>query len=110
MDGTVNPILDYWYFHLPNYVLAAVIYTLFGRFLLSLFMPPTSTNYIWRFFCRLTDPVLRVVDLITPKFVVPVLLPLVAAFWLYVIRWVFFMVMFMNGLTPSLVSGAGVAG
>ena len=26
-----NPLLTYWYFHLPNFVLAALMYTLLGR-------------------------------------------------------------------------------
>ena len=51
------PILTYWYFHLPNFVLAALMYTLLGRALLGLIVEPDSQNYIWRFFCRITDPV-----------------------------------------------------
>jgi len=47
--GTTFPILTYWYFHLPNFVLAALMYTLLGRALLSLFLDPDSSNYIWRF-------------------------------------------------------------
>ena len=53
------PILTYWYFHLPNFVLAALMYTLLGRALLGLIVEPDSQNYIWRFFCRFTDPVVR---------------------------------------------------
>jgi len=45
-------ILTYWYYHVPNFVLAALMYTLLGRVLLSLFVEPDSSNYIWRFFCR----------------------------------------------------------
>ena len=29
--GASDPILTYWYFHLPNFVLAALMYTLLGR-------------------------------------------------------------------------------
>ena len=56
MDAS-NPILTYWYFHLPNFILAALMYTLLGRALLGLIVQPDSSNYIWRFFCRITDPV-----------------------------------------------------
>ena len=50
----------YWYYHLPNFVLAALMYTLLGRVLLGLIVEPDSPNYIWRFFCRITDPVVAV--------------------------------------------------
>jgi hypothetical protein len=32
---TSNPLLTYWYFHLPNFILAVLMYTLLGRALLS---------------------------------------------------------------------------
>ena len=50
-------IATYWYYHLPNFILAALMYTLLGRVLLGLIVGPDSGNYIWRFFCRVTDPV-----------------------------------------------------
>ena len=72
-----NPFWTYWYFHVPNYLLAAVLYTLLGRFLLGLFVPPDWNNYIWRFFCRVTHPVLAAVAWVTPVFVHSAFLPLV---------------------------------
>jgi YggT family protein len=82
----MEELLAQWYYHVPNYVLAALMWTLAGRFLLGLFVPPQWDNYIWRFFCRITDPVLAVVARITPSFMVEQLLPLVAIFWLFVLR------------------------
>jgi hypothetical protein len=84
--GTSIPILSYWYYHLPNFVLAALMYTLLGRVLLGLFLEPESTNYIWRFFCRVTDPVVGVVGVVTPKAVVPVVLWLFGVVWLFWLR------------------------
>lgn len=69
-----------------DYVLAALLYTMLGRFLLGLLVPPDWDNYIWRFFRRLTDPVLKVTARITPGFMVEPLLPLVAVWWLFVLR------------------------
>ena len=57
----------YWYFHLPNFILAALMYTLLGRVLLGLMVDADSPNYIWRFFCRITDPVVAVVATVTPE-------------------------------------------
>jgi uncharacterized protein YggT (Ycf19 family) len=81
-----NPFWQHWHYHLPNYVLAALFYTLVGRFLLSLIVPADTKNYIQRWFVRLTEPVVRVVGWITPALVPAILLPLVAAVWLTLLR------------------------
>ncbi|GBD40804.1 hypothetical protein HRbin39_00174 [bacterium HR39] len=75
-----------WMLAVVNYVLAAVGYTLLGRLLLSIFVPPDWHNYIWRFFVRVTDPALAAVRPITPKSVPDGLLPLVAFFWILLLR------------------------
>ena len=49
----IRSVLTYWYFHLPNFVLAALMYTLFGRISWAWSSTTTSKNYIWRFFCRI---------------------------------------------------------
>jgi YggT family protein len=79
-------LATYWYFHLPNFVLAALMYTLLGRALLGLFLDPDSPNYIWRFFGRFTDPVVAVVALVTPKAAAPVVLWLFGVVWLFWLR------------------------
>ena len=81
-----NPFWQYWYFHLPNYALAVLVYTLLGRFVLGLMLKPDTKNYIQRWFVRLTDPVLRLVDPITPAIVPRVVLPLVGVVWLTLLR------------------------
>jgi len=94
----------YWYFHVPNYVAALLAYTLIGRFLLSFAMPLDSANYIWRFFRRLTDWLVVAVSWITPLSVPPRLLPLAAAFWLFVLRAAFAIILHRHGLLPPLVA------
>ena len=84
--GPSYPILTYWYFHLPNFVLAALMYTLLGRALLGLIVAPDSSNYIWRFFCRITDPVVAAVSLVTPKAAAPVIVWLFGVVWLFWLR------------------------
>ena len=83
--GASIPFLPYWYYHLPNFVLAALMYTLLGRALLGLIVQPDSSNYIWRFFCRLTDPVVDAVALVTPRAAAPVIV------WLFGVAWVFWL-------------------
>lgn len=97
----------YWYLHLPNYAFAVLFYTLFGRFLLSFFLPPDSPNYIYRWFRRLTDWLIRPVAFITPSAFPPIFLPPIAAFWIVIMRVLFFMAMFALGLTPRAQPPAG---
>ena len=78
--SATHPLIAYWYFHLPNFVLAALMYTLLGRAILGLSSTTNSQNYIWRFFCRFTDPVVRAVAVVTPKAAAPVIL------WLFGVR------------------------
>jgi hypothetical protein len=83
--GGAYPILSLWYYHLPNFLLAALMYTLLGRAVLGLIVGPDSHNYIWRFFCRLTDPFIAVLQPVTPKAVAPVVL------WLFGVAWLFWL-------------------
>ncbi len=91
---------SYWYFHLPNYGFSVLFYTLWGRFLLGSFLPPTSPNYIFRWFRRLTDWFLAPVAFVTPRILPAFLLPPIAAFWVVVLRVAFFIAMYAAGLTP----------
>ena len=100
--GTSNPIFVYWYFHLPNFVLAALMYTLLGRAVLGLIVQPEASNYIWRFFCRLTDPVVAVVALVTPKAAAPVVVWLFGVVWLFWLRVLLLNVFLILGIVPRL--------
>ncbi|MCC6776651.1 MAG: YggT family protein [Hyphomicrobiales bacterium] len=62
------------------------MYTLLGRALLGLIVGPDSQNYIWRFFCRLTDPFLALIRPVTPKAAAPVVLWLLGVVWLFWLR------------------------
>lgn len=94
---------SYLYFHLPNYAFSVLFWTLVGRFMLALFLPPDSPNFIFRWFRRLTNWVMVPVAFITPSSVPPLALAPVAAFWVAVARVVFFVVMHSAGLTPRAV-------
>ena len=100
--GPSYPILTYWYFHLPNFVLAALMYTLLGRVLLSLFLDPDSSNYIWRFFCRVTDPFVGAVAFMTPKAAAPVVVWLFGFVWLFWLRVLLLYVFALAGATPRV--------
>jgi YggT family protein len=100
--GATFPILTYWYYHLPNFVLAALMYTLMGRALLGLFVEPDSTNYIWRFFCRITDPVVAIVARVTPRAAAPVVVWLFGAVWLFWLRVLLLNIFLFFGALPRV--------
>ena len=94
MDAPTS-LLTHWYYHLPNFVLAALMYTLLGRALLALIVQPDSSNYIWRFFCRITDPVVALIAPITPKAAAPVVV------WLFWLRVGLLYVFLLLGAVPK---------
>ena len=99
---TATSLVTYWYFHLPNFVLAALMYTMLGRALLGLMVDADSPNYIWRFFCRITDPVIAVFAPVTPKATVPVVLWLFSFVWLFWLRVAFHYTLLLLNLAPRV--------
>jgi uncharacterized protein YggT (Ycf19 family) len=81
----------HWYFHVPNFLLAAAIYTLIGRYVLSLFFGATSDRVILRVFATVTDPILRAVASVTPRLVPPGLVLISALVWLLALRMALFL-------------------
>ena len=100
------PFASYWYFHLPNFVLAALMYTMLARFLLGLMVDADSPNYIWRFFCRITDPVVAALAVVTPKAAPPALLWLFGFVWMFWLRVAFHYALLLLGLAPRLPGAA----
>jgi uncharacterized protein YggT (Ycf19 family) len=105
MPAAMNPILQYWYFHLPNFILAAVMYTMLGRLVLSFFAPPNWQNYIWRAFTRITEPALKLVRIATPLGMPEALILVFGVLWLMLLRLGFFVGMGQLGLLPSVQGG-----
>ena len=63
--------LAHWYYHLPDLMLAALIWLLVARFVLDLLPGRGSDNLLVRVAVRATDPILRGVGYITPRVVPP---------------------------------------
>jgi uncharacterized protein YggT (Ycf19 family) len=98
----MSPILQYWYFHIPNFILAAVMYTVLGRIVLSLFVAPDWQNYIWRAFVRITEPAVAMTRVVTPAAVVPIVVLIFTFLWLMVLRVAWFAALASQGLLPVL--------
>jgi len=69
-----------------DYVLGMVMWTLIGRFGMSLFLPENSSFFFMRFFVRVTNPLLKLFYPITPAFLVPPLIPLYVAWFFFMFR------------------------
>jgi uncharacterized protein YggT (Ycf19 family) len=98
----MNPLLQYWHFHLPNFVLAAIMYTLLGRLILSFMAPPNWQNYIWRAFVRITEPAVRLTRFVTPEVLPPIVVMIFAILWLMVLRVALFVGFANAGLLPPV--------
>jgi YggT family protein len=99
--SSANPLFTYWYFHLPNLVLATLMYTALGRFVLSFIFDPESKNYIWRFFILVSDPVIKLVGYVTPRAVPATFLLLFTVVWLFAARAGLLAVVASFGMAPT---------
>jgi hypothetical protein len=89
-------------FFLINFVLAAAMYTLLGRFLLSLFFDDTSGMVLWKVFKQVTDPILSAVGLITPAIVPARIIILFAVLWCLALRMAVFVLFRMYGFSAEV--------
>ena len=92
----------FWIFQAPNLILAAMMYTLIGRFLLSLVFPPESDKVLWRVFAQVTDPVVNAVGFMTPALVPELVIVLFAVVWILLARVVLFFTLRAYGLIPPV--------
>jgi uncharacterized protein YggT (Ycf19 family) len=90
----------YWLYFIPNFVLAALMYTIMGRFVLSLLFKPDSDKVIWRVFAQVTDPYLRFIRSLTPAVVPDGVVMLFSIFWCILFRILLLVIAVMLGLSP----------
>ncbi len=69
-----------------DYVFGMVMWTLIGRFGMSIFLHETSSFFFMRFFVRATNPLLKLFAPITPGFLIQPLVPLYVAWFFFMFR------------------------
>ena len=69
-----------------DYVFGMIMWTLIGRFGMSIFLQESSSFFFMRFFVRATNPLLRLFAPITPGFLVQPLVPLYVAWFFFMFR------------------------
>jgi YggT family protein len=93
---------NYLPFYLSQLFLAAVMYTLLGKFILSFFFPPESDKVIWRAFDTLTKPFLAAARFVTPRIIHDRLLILFAFVWVLFARIGLFVAFSAAGMRPQI--------
>jgi hypothetical protein len=93
---------SHWYYNVPNYLAAAIMYTLLARFFLQFFVPPSWPNYIWQWFLNITNWAVAATRFVTPSVMSFIWLPLFGALWLFFLRLAFTLTMARYGLAPTL--------
>ena len=101
----MNDFWSYWYFHIPNFILAALMYTLLGRLVLGFFVDENWDNYIWRGFKPITDPFLRVVRLVTPAILTQPVVIIFGVLWLMALRLGYLILLANLGAAPIASQG-----
>lgn len=91
----------FWLFHVPNVLLAAALYTLIGRYILSLFFRPQSELVIWRVFCQITNPILYAIRSVTPAIVPNGLLLVFGIVWILLLRMILLLVATIYKFLPT---------
>lgn len=99
-----DSFLQHWYFHVPNLVMAALIYTLIGYFVLAIvfdyFKKPDAV--ILKVFGNVVRPVLATVRFLTPGIVPSGLIPVFAIAWLMSLRMFWFLTCVAMGMRPQI--------
>ncbi|MDC0093198.1 hypothetical protein OAI86_02655 [Alphaproteobacteria bacterium] len=69
-----------------DYILAIIMFILILKFILNIFINEGSSFYIFRFFTKLTQPILSISAQLTPKFIVRPIIPLYLGWLIFMIR------------------------
>ena len=71
---------------LLDYVLGAAMWTLIGRFGMSIFVSEHSDFFFMKAFVKITNPMIKAMSKLTPPFLIDRLKPLYVAWFLFMIR------------------------
>lgn len=91
----------HWYYHVPDLILAVLIWLLLARLVVGLIPGFGSNNVAQRVLRAITEPVVAVVGAITPRLLPPVLVILCAVAWLLAARVALFVVVSATGARLS---------
>lgn len=92
----------YWWYHVPNMLLAAMVYSLIGRYLLELFFRKKPDAVILKVFRSITDPIIGLVRAVTPAVVPDALVVVFSVAWLTAARMFWFLTAVAAGMRLTM--------
>lgn len=98
----IDAFFTHWYFHFPNLILAALSYSLIGRYILELLFSKKPDAVILKVFRQITQPVVSGVRAITPAIVPNGLVIVFSVVWLTVARMFLYLTIIAAGVKPFL--------
>ena len=78
-----------------DYFLACLMVILLLNFILNLFLSEASNFILYRFITKLTNPIIKITNKITPSFIVQPLIPIYIAWLIFMIR-IYFLPLFLG--------------
>ncbi len=90
----------YWWFHVPNLLMAAMIYSLIGRYVLELVFQGKDPVIV-TVFRTITNPVVNAVRYVTPAVIPTGLVVVFAIVWLMALRMFWFLTAVAAGMKLS---------
>ncbi|MDX2203583.1 MAG: hypothetical protein NW223_12600 [Hyphomicrobiaceae bacterium] len=97
-----DTFFSHWYFHLPNLILAALTYSLVGRYILELVFSKKPDAVIVKVFRQVTAPVVEAVRYVTPAIIPNGLVLVFAIVWLTTARMFLYLTIIAAGVKPFL--------
>jgi hypothetical protein len=99
----VAALLEHWYFHVPNLILAALMYlvALYFMLMLAFGWSMHAQGAFLRLFHSIVNPVLRTVRVLTPRIVPNGLVPVMAVVWLAGLRVLLYWGVLIAGIRPQ---------
>lgn len=101
---TTAALMQHWYFHVPNLILAALMYLMATYFVLMLAFgwSMQAQGAFLRVFHVVVDPILRSVRFLTPRIVPNGLIPVLSVVWLAALRLLLYWGVSLAGIRPRI--------
>ena len=90
----MNIVFPIWLISI-DYILGFLMLILIIKFILNLFITEESNFRVFRFFKKITDPMLNSTSKITPNFIVKPIIPIYLAWLLFMLR-IYFLPLFIG--------------
>ena len=96
--SVTDSFFQHWYFHVPNLVLAALLYTMIGRYALELLVARKPDAVMLTVFRSVTDPFLKIVRVVMPVVVPNGLVSVASIVWLIALRMFLYLTVLAAGV------------